>query len=169
MPDEVQDAIETNAQQARRASADGVEAEQHALPNQLDADRYLSSAEAEDASNSRGGRLAAVAGRMVQWRQAALVPAVHVSPGAQQRRDDLDLTRRGGFVQEAGIAAGERCGVLGKQGLDALDVPSADGLTDLLDRRRCRGEAQREHDGQHQKAGSAPVPRAHIEHPVSPG
>ena len=42
MPDDLQDAIETNAQAPRRVVSDGVEAEQHPLPAQIAADRYLS-------------------------------------------------------------------------------------------------------------------------------
>ena len=43
MPDELQQQIEENAKQPRRASADGVEAEQHPLRDQIEADRYLES------------------------------------------------------------------------------------------------------------------------------
>jgi len=42
MPDDLQDAIETNAQAPKRVVSDGVEAEQHSLPDQIAADRYLS-------------------------------------------------------------------------------------------------------------------------------
>jgi len=56
MPEDVQQTIQQNAQQPRRASADGVEAEQHPLPDQIAADRYLASKEAVDATPSRGLR-----------------------------------------------------------------------------------------------------------------
>jgi len=41
MPDDVTDAIEENAQAPRRISADGVEAEEHPLQDQIAADRYV--------------------------------------------------------------------------------------------------------------------------------
>ena len=46
MPEELQDKIEENAQAPRRAVVDGVEAEQHSLPDQIAADRYLAAKEA---------------------------------------------------------------------------------------------------------------------------
>jgi len=46
MTDELDEQIRENAGQPRRASADGVEAEQHSLSEQIDADRYLKSKDA---------------------------------------------------------------------------------------------------------------------------
>lgn len=46
MTDELSDAIEENAQKPRRASEDGIEVEQHPLPDQIEADRYLRAKEA---------------------------------------------------------------------------------------------------------------------------
>ncbi|HUU11436.1 MAG TPA: hypothetical protein VM431_12995 [Phycisphaerae bacterium] len=60
MPDDLQDAIETNAQAPRRVVSDGVEAEQHPLPAQIAADRYLSSQTAAAASASRGLRFSKI-------------------------------------------------------------------------------------------------------------
>jgi len=55
MPDELQQQIEENAKQPRRASADGVEVEQHPLKDQIEADRYLESKNA--MKKGRGFRL----------------------------------------------------------------------------------------------------------------
>lgn len=41
MAEKLDDQIRENAKQPRRASADGVEAEQHPLKDQIEADRYL--------------------------------------------------------------------------------------------------------------------------------
>ena len=41
MPDELADAIETNAQAPASASVDGQSAKQHPLKDQIEADRYL--------------------------------------------------------------------------------------------------------------------------------
>ena len=57
MPDAVRDDIETNAGQPRRASVDGHDAEQQPLPDQIEADRYLSGTIAVAASKTRGLRL----------------------------------------------------------------------------------------------------------------
>ena len=46
MTDDLKDSIEKNAQEPRRASADGVEVEQHPLTEQIEADRYPASREA---------------------------------------------------------------------------------------------------------------------------
>lgn len=43
MPEEIQQAIEENATQPRRGNVDGVDIEQHPLPDQIEADRYLAS------------------------------------------------------------------------------------------------------------------------------
>jgi len=48
-------AIETNLTTPKRAVADGIEAEQHPLPDQIAADRYLATKEAM-ANPSRGLR-----------------------------------------------------------------------------------------------------------------
>ena len=56
MTDELEDQIRENAGQPRRASADGVEAEQHSLTEQIEADRYLESKDA--MRQGRGFRLA---------------------------------------------------------------------------------------------------------------
>ena len=41
MADELDNAIETNAKGPRQASADGVNVQQHSLPDQIAADKYL--------------------------------------------------------------------------------------------------------------------------------
>ena len=41
MADELDSAIETNAKGPRQASADGVNVQQHSLPDQIAADKYL--------------------------------------------------------------------------------------------------------------------------------
>lgn len=46
MPDEVQDDIEDAAQKPRRMRGDEGEIEEHSLPDQIEADRYLSAREA---------------------------------------------------------------------------------------------------------------------------
>lgn len=56
MPDDVQDAIEENAQAPRRVSADGVEVEEHSLQDQIAADRYLGGKTAVDTVPRRGLR-----------------------------------------------------------------------------------------------------------------
>jgi len=43
MGEDLDEQIRENAKQPRRASADGVEAEQHSLKDQIEADRYLES------------------------------------------------------------------------------------------------------------------------------
>ena len=55
MPDEVEDAIEENAQQPRRVRGDEGEVEQHPLADQIAADRFLSS-KAAVADQHRGLR-----------------------------------------------------------------------------------------------------------------
>ena len=46
MPDELEQKIEENAQGPKRAKGDSGEVEQHSLPDQIAADRYLASKEA---------------------------------------------------------------------------------------------------------------------------
>lgn len=60
MPDDLRDAIETNAQAPKRVVSDGVEAEQHSLPDQIAADRYLSNKTGIDSSASRGLRMSKI-------------------------------------------------------------------------------------------------------------
>jgi len=50
---ELEDAIRTNAEGPAKATADGVSMEQHKLPDQIAADKYLASQEAAK-SKSRG-------------------------------------------------------------------------------------------------------------------
>ena len=50
---DLEDAIRTNAQGPAKATADGVSMEQHKLPDQIAADRYLASKDAAKAK-SRG-------------------------------------------------------------------------------------------------------------------
>lgn len=54
MVDEITDAIETNAQGPQKASADGVSAEQHSLPDQIAADKYLAAKRATAANPAKG-------------------------------------------------------------------------------------------------------------------
>lgn len=51
MTDELDNSIQQNAAGPRRASADGVAAEQHPLPDQIAADKYL---ESKKASRAKG-------------------------------------------------------------------------------------------------------------------
>ena len=53
MPDELEDAIRQNAQGPAKASGDSGSVEQHALADQIEADRYLASKEA--AKSKRRG------------------------------------------------------------------------------------------------------------------
>jgi len=46
MPDEMKEAIEKNAQGPKSAKGDVAQVEQHALKDQIEADRYLASREA---------------------------------------------------------------------------------------------------------------------------
>ncbi len=46
MAEELDDTIKTNAQGPKQASADGVNVQQHSLPEQIAADRYLQSKQA---------------------------------------------------------------------------------------------------------------------------
>lgn len=46
MPDELDDTIEQNAKGPAKASGDAGSVEQHSLPDQIEADRYLASKEA---------------------------------------------------------------------------------------------------------------------------
>ncbi len=46
MVEELDEAIKTNAQGPKQASADGVNVQQHSLPEQIAADRYLQSKQA---------------------------------------------------------------------------------------------------------------------------
>ena len=55
MPDDVKEAIEKNAQGPKRAKGDIGEVEQHALKDQIEADRYLESKKA--MKQGRGFRL----------------------------------------------------------------------------------------------------------------
>lgn len=50
MPDDLSDDIRDNAVAPRRAAADGVQSEQHSLPDQIAADKYLRS---QDATRTR--------------------------------------------------------------------------------------------------------------------
>jgi hypothetical protein len=47
MPDDLKDAIEKNAQGQKRAKGNVGEVEQHSLTEQIEADRYLASREAQ--------------------------------------------------------------------------------------------------------------------------
>ncbi len=55
MSKELEQQIRENAAQPRRASVDGVEAEQHPLKDQIEADRYLESKDA--MKRGRGFRI----------------------------------------------------------------------------------------------------------------
>ena len=55
MPEELEQQIRENAGQPRRVSVDGVEAEQHHLKDQIEADRYLESKDA--LKQGRGFRI----------------------------------------------------------------------------------------------------------------
>jgi len=46
MAEELDESIKTNAQGPKQASADGVNVQQHSLPEQIAADRYLQSKQA---------------------------------------------------------------------------------------------------------------------------
>ncbi len=47
MSDDLKDAIKESAQGPKKASGDGVSAEQHPLPDQIEADKYLAAKEAK--------------------------------------------------------------------------------------------------------------------------
>ena len=49
MAEDLKDAIKSNAEGPRQASADGVSAQQHPLPDQIAADKYLSAKRAARA------------------------------------------------------------------------------------------------------------------------
>ena len=51
MSDELEDTIRQNAQRPKQAAVDGVSAEQHPLPEQIAADRYLAS---KNATRKKG-------------------------------------------------------------------------------------------------------------------
>ena len=51
MTDTLENSIQTNAQGPAKASADGVSAEQHSLPDQIAADKYLESRKASRAKD----------------------------------------------------------------------------------------------------------------------
>lgn len=59
MPDDVRDQIEENAQAPRRIQGDEGEIEEHSIPDQIAADRYLSGAAAAEHGH-RGMRFTKV-------------------------------------------------------------------------------------------------------------
>lgn len=60
MPDEVRDQIQENVRAPQRVKGDEGEVEEHDLTEQIAADRFLSSADAVDASGSRGLRFSKI-------------------------------------------------------------------------------------------------------------
>ncbi|HNQ22479.1 MAG TPA: hypothetical protein PKK06_05235 [Phycisphaerae bacterium] len=54
MADDLKDAIKTNAEGPKQASADGVTVQQHPLADQIEADKYLASKEAASRNPAKG-------------------------------------------------------------------------------------------------------------------
>jgi len=53
MADDLKDTIKQNAEGPKQASADGVSAEQHALKDQIEADKYLAGKDAASKSPAK--------------------------------------------------------------------------------------------------------------------
>lgn len=54
MADDLKDAIKKNAEGPKQASADGVTAQQHSLPDQIAADKYLAAKDAAARNPAKG-------------------------------------------------------------------------------------------------------------------